>query len=154
MISSAPGSGLSHPDSNYLPTIQKTSRNHDGDEGETTLGSGIIFLNIPNIPTTERLVFLHYIQQESRLNTFIYLLLAIEQLQCIYHQLRKKSIFIRMWKMLNLPTIDKLVWSENAYRNSLQYAITLWHKYMISFLNLCQKHMNNVSAIWIIFHLH
>lgn len=55
--------------------------------------------------------------------------------------------------MLNLPTIDKLVWNENAYRNSLQYAITLWHKYMVSSLNLRQKQMNYVSATWVIFHL-
>lgn len=50
---------------------------------------------------------------------------AMEQLQCIYRQLRKKSIFIRMWRTLNFPTIDKLVRNENAYRNSLQYAIML-----------------------------
>lgn len=110
--------GMGHPGPNYLLTTQ-----------ETTLPKARIVVRM--VRQFQTLVsFTDTFQYTlfrgpgfTTLSASVCLLPALEQLQCIYCQLRKKSIFIRMWKMLNFLTIDKLVCKEKAYRNSLQYAI-------------------------------
>lgn len=110
--------------------------------------------NASCVHTLWRAWFQYITLRKGHPDSSIYLHPAREQLQCIYRQLRSKSIFIWMCKMLNLPTIDKLVWNRDAYRNSPQCAIMLWHKYIVSSFNLCQKQMSNASAAWVISHLH